>query len=705
MRNFKYLSLAAALAAPGANAFQLDLGQTSNWSGALDSIATYTAMWRLEGAKDELGTDVNNNDSDLNFGSGLVSNGIRIISDLEIKYSADNGNSYGLFSRFTAYYDDEVYEGDTDYQAVVRTGTSVNGLVTYTQAFDSFNNSTTYGGTTEPGKFTDKTDDRIGFGKDLLDLFVFASIAPNSDHPVTLRVGRQIINWGESAFIQNGISAVMNYADVNKALIPAFEVKEILRPLGSIYGSVGLSENLTLQAYYQYEWNEYLIPACGNYLNPAPDFVCEGGENLLVPLDVLAEFVRFRGDTLPVPFSLQDANLFSVSHVAVERLADIEAKDDGQWGIALTWFVPDLNDTEFGFYVLNYHRKLPDFIARPNGGTTLRNYPDLGLPAPLNGSAFPSYFSDCGRHDIITVVDCAGLGLLIDYIDNATLQAIYYEDVSLYGFSWNTVIGWTDTAWSGEIAWHHDIPVQTVHALQGLLEDGVIACDLDVTANCSQKTELSSREDVVVVQMYIFHDFNNFTFADEVGLIAEVGWIHAVDLDDGFYHTPFTATTPGELAYLTNAADGTVVPGARIGFTDVNGVSTFDSLSSQGGRDTLWMGTAPASKDSWGYQAWFLFTYFNGVGEVFPALTGTDLTINFNVRHDVEGLSPIPGTGFAEGYKAVSVSADASWQNTWVVTVSYTNFFGSGTNSFGVEIDDNPVGDRDFVSLAVKYAF
>ena len=41
------------------------------------------------------------------------------------------------------------------------------------------------------------------------------------------------------------------------------------------------------------------------------------------------------------------------------RLKDNEARDGGQYGIALRWFVPELNDTEFGAYVMNYHSRNP----------------------------------------------------------------------------------------------------------------------------------------------------------------------------------------------------------------------------------------------------------------------------------------------------------------------------------------------------------
>src|SRR5690606_38732118 len=38
---------------------------------------------------------------------------------------------------------------------------------------------------------------------------------------------------------------------------------------------------------------------------------------------------------------------------------DKDASDSGQFGVAFRWFVPALNNTEFGFYALNYHSRGP----------------------------------------------------------------------------------------------------------------------------------------------------------------------------------------------------------------------------------------------------------------------------------------------------------------------------------------------------------
>jgi hypothetical protein len=465
----------------------------------------------------------------------------------------------------------------------------------------------------------------------------------DSDHPVSLRVGKQVISWGESAFIQNGISAVQNSADVNKAVQPGVEVKEILRPLGAVFGSISLTDNLTMQAYYQYEWKHIITPAYGSYLNPLPDFLnSDGGEKLLVPTDVLAEFMYLRGNG-----TLNDESDLTNSHIAVERLADEDASDDGQWGVAFNLFVPEWNDTEFGFYYLNYHRKLPDLIVRNQGGKGLeKTYGGVSNPDWDAGDYFGNpfggtYVQDCWATGPANC-DATFLSIIADGIDVASLNVKYYEDVKLFGFSWNTVIPWTDTAFSGEIAFHHDIPVQTCHAFQCLLERGVIGGNPVIGSGEFVEEPLSTREDVVVTQLFFFHDFNNFTFADDVGLFMEIGWIHAVDLDDGVLNAPFVfddgtaeaavGGTGGAGAgddYANGAIPGgyfdpgpSPVPSAPAGATNPGTGAPhqvtfpFYGMGSQKDRSTVYVGNSAASKDSYGYQMIWVATWYNGLPTV-----------------------------------------------------------------------------------------
>ena len=46
----------------------------------------------------------------------------------------------------------------------------------------------------------------------------------------------------------------------------------------------------------------------------------------------------------------------------------MRADDSGQYGAAFRMFAPGLNETEFGFYYLNYHSRLPTINGRTGYG-------------------------------------------------------------------------------------------------------------------------------------------------------------------------------------------------------------------------------------------------------------------------------------------------------------------------------------------------
>ncbi len=95
----------------------------------------------------------------------------------------------------------------------------------------------------------------------LLDAYVYGSFAlGNSD--LQLRLGNQVINWGESLFIQ-GINQI-NPIDVPAARRSGAEIKEILLPVWAAYANWGLSFG-SIEAFYQFKWNNTSIDSCGTY--------------------------------------------------------------------------------------------------------------------------------------------------------------------------------------------------------------------------------------------------------------------------------------------------------------------------------------------------------------------------------------------------------------------------------------------------------
>ena len=570
--------------------------------GALDVTLTYGAMWRLKNQDAELLADFNGDDANRNFSKGLVSNQLRAVADFEVKRLHSNSTSFGVFVRGRAIYDNEIWKASNDHDSPFtnNSGPANNGSLVV-------NNS-----------FTKETQDRIGWNPELLDAFVYGNFLERSAHPLTLRIGRQVINWGESAFIQTGISSVINPADISSANIPGTEVKEILRPLGQVYGNFTLTPSVSVEAYYQWEWEQIINPPYGSFLSNVPDFLSvDGSENLLVPNLAISAGTPLQG-------------MFTSPFATVDRYPDRDGDDGGQFGVALRVFAEKLGASEFGFYYARYNRKLPDLVIRSFGGTPDHNW-----------------FGDCAPI-CLPPSPLAGIPGALTGIDTASYQLFYADDVDLYAFSWNTTI-FGATAFSGEIAYHKNVPIQTLKAQDGLL--GTVMAGAPPFGQPTI-TPLSSREDMVVAQATIFQDLNFVTFADDASLILEVGYVKALDMD---------------------------------------------------GRE-IWRGNTLADDSAWGYRAQFGLTWYDALNKMSSFLSGVDLRALLNINHDVNGTSAIPGGSFTDGAKAIGVGVEADWQNTWSVSLTYTNFFGDGTLTTGAP-STNTLDDRDNIGLAIKYRF
>ncbi len=123
-------------------------------------------------------------------------------------------------------------------------------------------------------ELTDAALGDVGRNYDLLDLFVSADYTLGGDIGVNLRAGKQVINWGESTFIQNGLNA-FNPIDVAAIRKPGSEIKEALVPVNSIFASVSLPINISLSGWYALDWEPFEIDPSGTPFSTA-DIVALG---------------------------------------------------------------------------------------------------------------------------------------------------------------------------------------------------------------------------------------------------------------------------------------------------------------------------------------------------------------------------------------------------------------------------------------------
>ncbi|CRM24900.1 hypothetical protein [Pseudomonas sp. 31 R 17] len=474
-------------------------------------------------------------------------------------------------------------------------------------------------------------------GGQILDAFVYHNYSI-ADAPGSVRFGKQVVSWGESTFIGGGINSI-NPIDVSAFRRPGAEIKEGLIPVNMFYVSQTLTDNLSAEAFYQLEWDQTVTDNCGTFFSQ-PDVISDGCSN---NLRVLNKRSTIPAAALPTLGALGvDVNS---EGVLVRRGPDRDARDSGQFGVAMHYNFEPL-DTEFGAYFMNYHSRAPIFSAQgaPSAAYT-RPLGPLGALRPLIVAGSSNYFVE------------------------------YPEDIRLYGLSFSTTLP-TGTAWSGELSYRPNAPVQL--STTDILFAGVTPIPGFGNASVLKGTPGQdlhgyNRKEVTQFQTTFTHFFDQVMGASRLTTVGEIGVTHVGGLE-----------SKSQARYGRDPVFG---PGSLPGgFCNAlnNSTATGAGLPNAAGLNTNCNNDGYTTATSWGYRARAIWEY----PDVFA---GVNLKPNVAWSHDVKGYSPGPGGNFEEGRKAVSLGLDAEYQNTYTASLAYTNFFGGKFST---------VDDRDFVALS-----
>jgi Protein of unknown function (DUF1302) len=159
-----------------------------------------------------------------------------------------------------------------------------------------------------------------------------------------LRVGNQVINWGESIITPGGINAT-NPVDAMRLSQPGTALKEGILPTPSISLASGLGNGFNAEIYAQTSWKPSYLPPSGSYWS-----VVNG---------------LGRGNE-------------------AYGVTEGKAKNGGQWGAALRW-KPAGTSLDLGLYTVAYHDKSPQLRLDPNTFAASLVYPEdrrlVGLSA------------------------------------------------------------------------------------------------------------------------------------------------------------------------------------------------------------------------------------------------------------------------------------------------------------------------------------
>ncbi len=538
--------------------------------------------------------------------------------------------------------------------------------------------------------------ERIGQDAKILDAFVSKGFDVFGKN-LKVRAGNQVISWGESTFIPNGIN-VINPVDIAKLRVPGSELKEAFIPTSSAWGSLELTKNASLEGWVQFNFDKIKLDPKGSYWSNN-DFASDDANQVFVGFGRRKDLTG-RGATNPAVFTpaqLAGSPTLAALNAQITALlgpadaaaaiwapkgADRNPSDWGQYGLAFRYLASDFNNTEFGLYYMNYHSRIP-FISGIKGKVTSAL---TGANATLTATVCSAAFQAAAG---TTLCDQARTDL------KATYFAEYPENIRMVAFSFNTQ-GPAGIALQGEVSHRPNQPIQnaTPELLLAALgapnvftgQTQIPGAPVGATASAlvpdGTFQQGWSRVKMTQAQITGTKAIPNTLGADQVVFVGEAGFTRYHGLDPNLrYNGPAVYLPATDLA-------------ASLASTAAFAKQTDGFLTS----------------NSWGYRLVGRADYSN-------LMFGANVSPRFAFNHDVKGTSQT----FNEGVKSFSLGVGFDWQKKTVLDISYNNFFGGrtycGTDSVASAqvllagqsqsycSSANPVKDRDFFSISLSYSF
>lgn len=573
--------------------------EVDGWQGTLSTTVSLGSSWRAEsqdsrllfGANAPGGTAGERFDAkNLNWDKGdRFTTPLKAVFDLSVRK-----NDAGAFVRVKAWYD-QALENES-----VRYGNASTGY--------------------RPGKLSDSGQATLNKfkGVELLDAYVYNTFDV-AERPLQVRLGKQVVNWGESLFLQ-GVNQ-LNPIDTTALTKPGTEIKEAFLPVESLYANLGLGGGVSLEGFYQLKWRPHVVDNCGTYWSPV-EFGISTSSSGDTGCNGIATAVA-AGST---SFAIQNG-------LYTPLINGKNGRDSGQWGLALRSPI-DLIDAEFGAYAMNINSRSP-FISAVRG-QAVGAIPAAGLPAFL--SALPVH---------------AALGAATQ---TAAAFWEYPNDIRVFGASLSTnLAGWSVAS---ELSYTPNQPVQingvdiVYGALLGIGPMGGVA------AGTAPGSVIQGYDRIKKTQFQIntVKILPSALGAAQGLLLAEVGaqWNDVPDADSGKrYGRPF----------IFGLGSSSSIPAG--GSTCANPVAALNVNASADGCQN----DGFVTKSSWGYRAKVSLDYMNAFE------SGYTLTPSVFFSHDVSGYSS--DGQFVEGRRILTLGLKADYQKKYAVEFGYTTFANS----------------------------
>jgi hypothetical protein len=434
LKNKKLSTSIALLSAFGINQANAASYEFESFSVEWDTVFTAGVQYRIEdridfisegssganGDLDNLATIIDNafilnsNDGNNNFDVGFTSQRTSILSEADFKFG-----DWGIFVR-GKYWHDFRYGGETDATPEAYASNNANPLF-----------GDNGGHNANLGEFNPAAKDYSESGSTLLDFFWYGNISIGDEKEMTLRIGRQVISWGEALLSGGGLSTSINHVDAHIRNQPGLELKELFLPSGAIFAQIPINDTFSMEAYYQYEWNPVFLDPSSTYFSEF-DSIGPGGntflfvtglESRILGVELLpennggvtgAEYAAAENGDLTAynqlsPGQQQISRLLNWLPQSCPPEADKNHKcrilvpyklredkpgQGGQFGLALNTFLED--GSELGLFFVNYHEKIPNWILPIDALVTFAPVIDKVI-AFADPVAYKEVFTDQGR--------------------------------------------------------------------------------------------------------------------------------------------------------------------------------------------------------------------------------------------------------------------------------------------------------------------
>lgn len=434
-------------------------------------------IFRFEGQG--LPQSINSDDGNRNFNRGdLIHNRLSVYGEMQLHHG-----DFGAVLSGSAFYDD-VYHRDNanDSPLTVNKGNPPEGIPD--PDYDRFTESTKY---------------YDGERARLLEAYVYGSFYLGDESSINVRLGQQLVAWGESLFM-SGIASAQSQADATKAFVPGTEIKDILLPVPQLAFNASINNELTALGYYKFDFRPNEIFPVGDYFSPA-DVVGPGARfvygsaNPLYggPGSCTGLLQNLHVGTVPTPVTPALENLVcnvilapvgqlvnAPRYIYTYREKDIEPSQFGQWGLGLKYQLTSV--TNVGLYHLRYHDPNPS--VRLNVG-----YAPFGfLP---NGTPITTQ--------------------IINQTVPVSYNVKYYDGIHMTAMSFSTVLGGFNVA--GELNYRDGAPT---------------AVETMISGHLSPVYSRSKSGQLLISALYAT---NPRLFFDDLAFVAEAGYLHMIDVD------------------------------------------------------------------------------------------------------------------------------------------------------------------------------